>query len=130
MKLKDSRDLYYFYSGKVSDISRQLGFAAIAVVWLFKISVTGTAGKINPSLQWPLVLVIFSLLMDVVQYLYASAAWGIFNRYQEEKKRKEEDEFLANEIINWPTIFLFWSKVILMAIAYALIARFLLKEIF
>lgn len=41
MKLKDAREHYYFYSGKTSDLVRQLGLAGIAVIWLFKSDVQG-----------------------------------------------------------------------------------------
>ena len=43
MKLKDAREIYYFYSGKTSDLVRQLGLAGIAVIWLFKYDVQGIA---------------------------------------------------------------------------------------
>ena len=57
MKLKDARDLYYFYSGKTSDLVRQLGLAAIAVIWIFKFEVGGTP-KIPNDLGLPLALIV------------------------------------------------------------------------
>jgi hypothetical protein len=36
MKLQKARDTYYEYSGKLSDITRQLSFAGIAIVWIFR----------------------------------------------------------------------------------------------
>jgi hypothetical protein len=36
MKLQDYRNDFYLFSGKASDISRQLAFAAIAIIWIFK----------------------------------------------------------------------------------------------
>jgi len=47
MKLKDAREIYYFYSGKTSDLVRQLGLAGIAVIWLFKYDAQGIP-KISP----------------------------------------------------------------------------------
>ena len=37
MKLSDYRETYYEFSGKASDVTRQLAFAGIAIVWIFKI---------------------------------------------------------------------------------------------
>lgn len=39
MQLKDTRESYQFFSGKASEIVRQLGFAGIAVIWVFKVTV-------------------------------------------------------------------------------------------
>ncbi len=40
MKLSDYRETYYEFSGKLSDVSRQLSFAGIALIWLFKLDST------------------------------------------------------------------------------------------
>ena len=82
MKLKDARDNYYFNSGKTSDLVRQLGLAAIAVIWLFKYEVSGTP-KIPGMLQLPLILTIAGLALDLLQYASATAIWGIFHRLKE-----------------------------------------------
>jgi len=42
MNLQDYRDDFYTYSGKASDISRQLAFAGIAIIWIFKKEVPAT----------------------------------------------------------------------------------------
>jgi len=39
MKLAQARGHYEYFSGKASDISRQLGFAGIALIWVFKTQV-------------------------------------------------------------------------------------------
>ena len=37
MKIHELRSTYYEASGKVSDISRQLAFAGIAVIWVLRV---------------------------------------------------------------------------------------------
>lgn len=41
MKLQDVRSTYYELSGKTSDLVRQLGFAGIALIWLFRTDLAG-----------------------------------------------------------------------------------------
>lgn len=89
MKLKDARDNYYFYTGKASELVRQLGLAGIAVIWLFKKEVAGVP-KIPEELLLPLVLIVLGLALDLLQYVSASIIWGVFQRWKE--KRVEEDE--------------------------------------
>lgn len=124
MKLKDARDNYYFNSGKTSDLVRQLGLAAIAVVWLFKQDVGGIP-KIPSALHLPLALVVLGLALDLLQYAVATAIWGIFNRFKERSGVTEEKEFNAPPQINWPALCFFWVKVGVIAVAYYLLLKHL-----
>jgi hypothetical protein len=36
MKLEKYLDTFYWFLGKTSDVARQLAFAAIAVIWVFR----------------------------------------------------------------------------------------------
>lgn len=66
MKLKDARDNYYFYSGKASDIARQLSFAGLGVVWIFKID--SASGPVVPSrFVLPTLLILVALSCDFLQ---------------------------------------------------------------
>ena len=117
MKLQTALDNYYFYSGKVSDIARQLAFAAIAVIWLFK-SGDGRSISIPKELLYPLKLVVVSLAVDLLQYVFGTIAWGGFHRYKESTIVPDSDDFKAPRIINWPTLFCFWLKIIVLFYAY------------
>ncbi len=55
-----------FYSEKAGDISRQLGLAGIAVIWLF------SEGKIPAAFHPPLFLILLSLFLDVFHYVFAT----------------------------------------------------------
>lgn len=121
MEPRDARENYYFYSGKASDVVRQLGLAAIAVVWVFKTEQAGVAVVPEPLLvaaKWA----VLALALDFLQYLYGAAAWGILHRV---KERQKAAKYQAPALLNWPTAVMFWGKAVAMAVSYASIFRYL-----
>jgi len=128
MKLHDARENYYVNTGKASDLVRQLGFAAIAIIWLFKIDEGGVT-RIPPSLLVPLLLVVVALAADFLQYALASAIWGLYQRHQEKRILSEETEFRAPASINWPAIVFFWGKIVCIVVAYCYLFKFLARTI-
>lgn len=125
MKIKDSWDYYYYYSGKASDILRQLGFAGIALIWVFKVESNGGYG-IAPELLPVGFWIVVALGLDFFQYLLGTAFWGIFTKLKERRQTKEEDNFSAPGAINWPTLACFWGKSAAMLVAYFVMLRFLI----
>ncbi len=123
MKLKDYRDTYYGLSAKASDVSRQLSFAGIAFIWIFK-SEKGGSLSISPDLLWPALLFAGALALDLMHYVLGSLIWGVFARYREYKGNKDEDELDAPAYFNWPTLFCFWAKVIFVVTAYVLVLEY------
>lgn len=83
----DSR--YREYTTQASTVARSLALSAIAVVWLFA---GGLAGKdATPeqllanvrsatALDVALRFALLALLLDLLQYVWAAAAWGRFHR--------------------------------------------------
>ncbi len=128
MKLKDARDNYYFYSGKTSDLVRQLGLAGIVVIWIFKHEVDGVP-KIPEALFLPLILIVLGLAFDLAQYAVATLIWGIFQRYKEVRGIAEDADFLAPEQFNWPGIVFFVFKAISIIAAYIYLLRYLASTI-
>ncbi len=124
MKLENCRNTYYEYTGKASEIVRYLGFAGIALVWIFKVEGGGTISIPQPLIA-PSFWLVIGLTLDLFHYVVGSIIWGVYNRYKEKIGTKECDEFIASLKINWPTNFFFWSKIIAIIIAYILIIRFL-----
>lgn len=124
MKLKDARDLYYFYSGKTSDLVRQLGLAGIAVIWIFKYDVQGIP-KIPQALLPPLILIVLGLALDLLQYAVATSIWGIFQRRKEVSGIADDVDFLAPKQFNWPTIAFFVLKTSSIIAAYVYLLRHL-----
>jgi hypothetical protein len=136
MKLEDARKAYYDFSKSLSDINRTLGFAGIALVWLFKQQDQGRT-LIPRALHFSTILIVASLGLDFLQYVWSAAAWGGLARLRERwrAQKKEgwggtgDDEIAAPAWINRPTLIAFWAKVVCMAIAYVGILHFLLKSI-
>lgn len=116
---------YYYFSGKASDVVRQLGLAAVALVWLFKVDIEGKP-QLPSLLLTAAAWAVVSLALDLLQYLYGAAAWGIFHGVQE---RKRATNFVAPRPMNWLTIGFFWGKAISMAISYVYILTYLTRAI-
>jgi hypothetical protein len=129
MKLKEVQEDYYFFTGKVSDLTRQLALAGIAVIWIFR----------NPDLQTnlipdklinPLVLLGLALGFDLLQYVYQSIAWSLFYGYHRRIKHKnDEDEIEENSKLNIVSWTFFGLKVGCTIIAYFLIGKYILTLI-
>ena len=124
MKLRDALQNYYDYSGKASDIIRQLGLGAIAIIWIFR---TGNPNSlaIPAQLFLPLKLVVVGLAFDLLQYAIGAFLWSVFHRRKEKSGISEEQAFDAPREINWPAIFFFYSKVALIIAAYWYIFSYL-----
>ncbi len=128
MKLKDVREAYQFYTGKASDIVRQLSFAGLATIWLFKEGV-GQRQHVPHELFMPGALIVSALAADFLHYLVGSAVWGSYNRHKERSGTAVTDEFEAPPALNWPTMVLFWLKVAFLLLSYGLLLSFLIHRI-
>ncbi len=135
VKLAQARQAYYDFSKSLSDINRALGFAGIALIWLFK-QQDPIRTSIPRALHLPTILIVASLSLDFLQYVWSTAAWGAFARLKEKKLRKqrsrgievkEDEDVAAPAWINRPTLLFFWTKCVCMIVAHAAILRFLLK---
>src|SRR5213595_3623097 len=121
MKLENVREAYYFYTGKTSEIIRQLALAGIALVWIFK-----TGDEKNPGiagdLLLPAILIVIVLTLDLLQYVAGSVTWDIFMRIKENEEEITEDSvFTVSKKINYPMNIFFWLKLIIMVTAYVMI---------
>lgn len=140
MKLEDVRNEYYFYTGKVSDLVRQLGFAGIGIIWLFK--TTAANGPTIPKDLLPAGgLILLSLAADLLQYAVGAVIWDRFNARKEDElerkaeKRKaqgktydlESEDFTAPASVNTVTEILFWVKFVAMLLAYVLLLFYITR---
>ena len=142
MKLEDTRNEYYFYTGKVSDLVRQLGFAGIALIWVFR-EATPTGPTIPKGLLPAGALIVLSLTVDLFQYAAGAVIWDRFNGKKEdqlENERKarskrgepfdpEEEDFTAPSSINRLTDWLFRVKFVLMFITYIYLLIYLIVRL-
>lgn len=118
---------FYELSGKASDISRQLAFAAIAVIWLFKTDTPTGQITIPPDLIWPGILIVLALAADLLQYVAGSLIWGLYARYLERKHIAGVERH--SHWLPVPMWGLFVIKIALVIWAYILILLFLIRKL-
>jgi hypothetical protein len=143
MKIKEAREEHAFYSGKLSDILRQLGLAGVAIIWVFRIE-SPSANSIPRGLipaGWFLLL---GLAADLLHYTAGTIFWDQFSEKRakelEEIRREvtptgkqfdpEEEDFAPPPLRNRWTRRLFWLKFTLMMLAYVWLISYLVIRFF
>lgn len=130
MTLAECRRDYYGYSGKLSDVTRQLNFAGVAIIWIFRVGDTNGAGiPFAGSLLWVLALFVLSLAFDLGHYIYATAAWGLFCHRKELAGIREDEAVKAPTKINWPSLGFFWGKVGLNVVGYVVLVGYIANRL-
>jgi len=128
MKLSDIRLAYEEISGKLSNVNRQLTFAGIAVIWIFRITNNGKT-IIPEGLIYPTLLFVVSFLLDILQSLSQSLFWYGYYLY---KRRQDSNEDRVINEPEWPSFF-FWAllvlKVLALIAAYFALGLYLWKEL-
>jgi hypothetical protein len=119
MKLSDYKQDYYTFSKELSKLVRILAFAGIGIIWIFKFEKNGVP-QIPKTLFKPLLFLIITILFDFFHYFSATIIWGIFHRRQEMKMTDTDTdpELEANPLFNWPVLFFFYLKQLLLIVAY------------
>ena len=131
MKLEDARDAYESFSGKASDIIRQLSLAGVGLIWVFKSVGTSFSNlALDPALLKAALFIFVTLLFDFLQYLVGTGIWFAYYRYKEGKGTSGTEEFLVPPQLNWPMWTLFYLKSATLLVAYArYIIPFLISKI-
>ena len=132
MKVDKYKEVYEKASGKLSDISRNIALAGIALIWIFTKTDTQTA--VPSELILPAFFLVVSLFFDMLQYAYKTIVFVvIFHQKENEIKRKkmkrDEADFQHSQRFNYATWIFFCIKIVLVFAAYALILCFLIREI-
>jgi hypothetical protein len=125
------QEAYHWHSGKASDISRQLGYAGIALVWLFKTQTANTVLYALPAkLALPVRLIALALALDLFQYVWQAILWGFVWRHFERTYGLESiQEFEISKYWNWPSVCIFWAKLCSMLLGYAALVDYLFKTV-
>jgi hypothetical protein len=125
MQLSDYLETSEWYSGKLSDVARQLAFAGIAVVWVFKIS-NGTLLTVPKDLIPPLVLFVAGLGFDLLQYMAGAIVWGLFVWVKEKKHpdASQDPELERPSCLKLPISTFFVLKLIAVVCAYYLLIKY------
>jgi hypothetical protein len=138
MKLSDYNKVCTEYTGKASEIVRQLIFAGIAVIWLFRIQ-TPIAGQssLDSFLIFPLFGLCLAAMADLMQYVFGGRVWAKFFRDEERKAKaanKKNYLLTLDPDIKAPRkysyrIGLFYNaKIVLMFLSYIFIIIFLARH--
>lgn len=123
MKRADARAAYQDYSASTSEKVRQLAFAALGVVWVFR---PNNGMQLPRTLLWAATFAVVALALDFLHSLYGTAAWGVLHRRKEREGVGDDVQFKAPRQINWPTNSLFGAKVLALAVCYVFLLRHLI----
>ncbi len=114
MTIEEARKAYYDASASVSSICRQLCFAGIAVVWIFRNPAAPTKDKLDADLLWPIGCLVVSMIFDLGQYTAKTLIWGIYARSREHEQNVHPGTAKDKMVPVWynaaPLVF-FWGKV-------------------
>lgn len=129
---------YEFFTQKLGDITRQLSFSGIAVVWIFS-GYKNENTQIPKLLLYALLAFIVTLFFDLLHYYYGAARDGIIRRNKEKRAnriRAQYDEcdievisFSFSKFWNWPKIIIKFLTPILVLVGYALLGCYVLGTI-
>jgi hypothetical protein len=130
MKLQDCRKAETDSATKASDIARNLAFAGIALVWVFKYDSAGQT-VVPKGLVWPTIFIVIALSIDLFHYVFKSIYWGWLTKKKEEElvinpgeieeHFDEEREFTHPRWYIKVTDCCFYCKIGSVAVAYILI---------
>ncbi|MFW5389595.1 hypothetical protein [Yersinia sp. 2542 StPb PI] len=140
MLLDKIQQTYYAASSSLSNINRQSCLGGIALIWLFKGSISkSTLTDSSESillfpniLYWSLVFLVISLIMDFLQYAVTTLIWGVYGYRKEkylEKNGFDKEKHISKEppdCINHPALLLFWVKIVLSALGFYKLTTFML----
>ncbi len=109
MKLAGYKKAYEDLSGTASGVNRQLAFAGIAVIWVFRHG-EGAGCSIPDDLVAPLLCFTLALAFDLGQYVCGALLWHWFYRCHERNGVKQDGDIVAPTWKNRATWWLFSMK--------------------
>lgn len=130
MKLSGIREAYEELSGKLSSIVRQLAFAGIGIIWIFRMTNSDNSISISKDFSLPLILLVLTLILDVLQYFISTVIWHSFYHINYRKNPNEDREMNENESWNIPCWVIFYFKVVVLITAYIFLFIYLWKILF
>lgn len=125
---------FYDDTGKLSGIIRNLAFAGIGLIWIFR-NPDLTESILPQNLLLPLLFIVLCLISDVLQYLWRSISiYTVYKckevKYLKEKlKEKEISNITIPNFISVITWIFFWMKIIFIATAYVLLCNFIVGKL-
>ena len=112
MKLEEAKAAFYEATETLSENTRKLLFAGIAIVWIFKSGDKTAAGiAFSHSLLLPLAAFVVGLVLDMFQYLYKSMVWWLYYNYKHRRRFADDAQVAPPRWINVLTFVFFYAKV-------------------
>lgn len=129
--IDDYKNDYEYYTGKASEINRSLALGGIAVIWIFRTTISGEP-VIPQVLLTPLIWLVVALGLDLLQYVAGGLIWLIYYRYKESQIDREvisaDSDIKAPKILPFIIHVFYWTKLISTGIAYYLLIIFLISK--
>lgn len=135
VKLDKANEEDCYYSQVTSELVRNLGYAGLAIVWIFKKDLPDDAGiQIPRPLIWASLGIITTLALDCIQYFYASCLWGRAHDKHEAICKQQGDNRDKYEFENpkWMVDLIDWIwlvKLIPIPLAYSFIFYYIICEL-
>lgn len=129
MKIHDVREAYYDFSRRLSALIIKLNLSGIGVIWVLKIGSSNGSIDYGKPLLWALGIFVGSMSAALLQYIYATIAWGIYGRYREKIHTREDESFEPHCLINWPTNIFMWAKVVFTIAGYVVLVWHIGKQL-
>jgi hypothetical protein len=130
--IDDYKKDYEYYTSKASEIGRSLALGGIAVIWIFKTTSTDGSLTIPSLLIAPLIWLVISLSLDLLQYVIGGLIWLIYYRYKEYQIKNNQiqatEDLKAPKILPLIIHIIYWSKLISIIVSYCLLLSFLYSE--
>lgn len=128
MKLSEYRKIANDYTGRASEITRQLSLGGIGIIWLFKSSESGPL--LDRFLIFPLIFLSLALLMDLIQYVIGGWTWITFFREHEKSAEPGSDPNIqAPPSKSRPLYIFYYLKIIFMLLAYFFLVGYLIDKL-
>jgi len=136
LNVEKSWNNFFRHTSKSSDVARQLGFAGIAIIWIFT-NKDSSQIIIDKDLLVAGLIILFGLSLDALQYLYLSIAWHVFTSSKENSLQVEgkdssninDETFLAPQNINFFGHLCFYGKNSAILISYIFLLKFFIEKL-
>lgn len=129
MNLNELKEESYSFTQLASDQVRNLAFAGIGIIWIFK-NDNSQIGMIPEALLWPLVFLTITLALDLLQYLIPACIYSyLFYKKEKEMEGNPKTNFslpFRNSIPGW---ICFYGKCLSLVLSYFFIVSFLFNKI-
>ncbi len=128
MQLKEAKEAFYDSSATLSENTRKLVFAGIAIIWILKVSDKNAGGIPFSSILFrPLFLFVWALGFDLLQYFYKTVSWWFYHKAKHQSGLAEDAMIDPPTALTLPTWFFFLAKLGCCVAAYIFVLGYIWK---